>query len=169
MPKLQILIFPDPRLRTVAKSVVKFDETLEKLTQDMLEAMYDGEGIGLAATQVNIHKRIIVIDVTDEKSQPIVLINPIKIEASKQKLSTYAEGCLSVPGFFEEIERPDFIKISHLDVKGEKHILKAEGILAIVIQHEMDHLDGKVFVDYLSNLKRERIRTKLNKIKKGKR
>lgn len=163
MPILEILIFPDTRLRTVAKTVSVFNEEIDLLSQNMLQTMYQGEGIGLAGTQVNVHKRIIVIDISNEKDQPMVFINPeIKDITSKKELP-YSEGCLSVPGFYEEIERPSEVLVVAQNTKGEIFETLAEGILSVVIQHEIDHLEGKMMVDYLSNLKRERIRKKLLK------
>ena len=166
MPTLKILIFPDPRLRTVASTVDKVDEGTKTLIKDMLNTMYEGNGIGLAATQVNIHKRIIVIDVSEEKNKPLILINPLLEEIIEPKKVPYSEGCLSVPGFYEELERPSKIRIKALDLDNKTFSMEAEGILSVVIQHEMDHLDGKIFVDYLTNLKREIIRKKLLKQKK---
>ena len=166
MPTLKILIFPDPRLRTVASTVDKVDEGTKTLIKDMLNTMYEGNGIGLAATQVNIHKRIIVIDVSEEKNKPLILINPLLEEIIEPKKLPYSEGCLSVPGFYEELERPSKIRIKALDLDNKTFSMEAEGILSVVIQHEMDHLDGKIFVDYLTNLKREIIRKKLLKQKK---
>ena len=167
MALLKILIFPDPRLRTVAKTVEVVDDSIKKLAQDMLETMYQGSGIGLAATQVNVHKRVIVLDISESKDKPLILINPeIKkiIDPNKKKFS---EGCLSVPGFYEEITRPSAVEISYLDIDGKKKLLKANDLLAVVIQHEMDHLDGKMMVDFISNIKREMIRKKLLKTKGG--
>ena len=132
----------------------------------MLETMYKGEGIGLAATQVDVHKRVIVIDVSEEKNKPLVLINPLIEEIIEPNKLPYSEGCLSVPGIYEELERPSKVKISTLDLNNKTLKIEAEGILSVVIQHEMDHLEGKIFVDYLSNLKREMIRKKLIKQKK---
>ena len=166
MPTLKILIFPDPRLRTVASTVDKVDEGTKTLIKDMLNTMYEGNGIGLAATQVNIHKRIIVIDVSEEKNKPLILINPLLEEIIEPKKLPYSEGCLSVPGFYEELERPSKIRIKALDLDNKTFSMEAEGILSVVIQHEIDHLDGKIFVDYLTNLKREIIRKKLLKQKK---
>ncbi len=166
MSKLKILIFPDPRLRTVASKVVVVDDEIRTLIKDMLETMYKGEGIGLAATQVDVHKRVIVIDVSEEKNKPLVLINPLIEEIIEPNKLPYSEGCLSVPGFYEELERPSKVKISTLDLNNKTLKIEAEGILSVVIQHEMDHLEGKIFVDYLSNLKREMIRKKLIKQKK---
>ena len=162
MSILQILEFPDPRLRKIAKPVTVFDEELEHLIEDMLETMHDAEGIGLAATQVNVHKRLLVIDVSENRDAPQVFINP-EFEIIEHELSEYNEGCLSVPGFYETVSRPRAVKITAQDAKGEKIEQAAEGILATCIQHEIDHLDGKLFVDYLSTLKRHRIRAKLEK------
>ena len=165
MPLLKILIFPDPRLRTVAKAVEKVDDSLKKLTEDMLETMYEGSGIGLAATQVDVHKRVIVIDISEKKDEPLVLINPVLKKVIDPELKTYSEGCLSVPGFYEELERPSEIEISFQDVSGQDHTLIANGLLSVVVQHEMDHLEGKMMVDSISNVKREMIRKKLSKAK----
>jgi peptide deformylase len=165
MPLLKILIFPDPRLRTVAKAVEKVDDSLKKLTEDMLETMYEGSGIGLAATQVDIHKRVIVVDISEKKDEPLVLINPVLKKVIDPELKTYSEGCLSVPGFYEELERPSEIEISFQDVNGQDNTLIANGLLSVVVQHEMDHLEGKMMVDSISNVKREMIRKKLSKAK----
>ena len=165
MPLLKILIFPDPRLRTAAKAVEKFDDSLKKLTDDMLETMYEGSGIGLAATQVDVHKRVIVVDISEKKDEPLVLINPVLKKVIDPELKTYSEGCLSVPGFYEELERPSEIEISFQDVNGQDHTLIANGLLSVVVQHEMDHLEGKMMVDSISNVKREMIRKKLSKAK----
>ena len=162
MSILQILEFPDPRLRKIAKPVTVFDEELEHLIEDMLETMHQAEGIGLAATQVNVHKRLLVIDVSENRDAPQVFINP-EFEIIENELAEYNEGCLSVPGFYETVSRPRAVKITAQDAKGEKIEQAAEGILATCIQHEIDHLDGKLFVDYLSTLKRHRIRAKLEK------
>tara|TARA_X000000368_G_scaffold393685_1_gene359609 strand:+ start:1034 stop:1543 length:510 start_codon:yes stop_codon:yes gene_type:complete len=163
---LKILLFPDSRLRTVASEVEDVNAEIKTLCENMLETMYECGGIGLAATQVNVHKRVIVIDISPEKDSPLVLINPkIKVLPSETKLD-YEEGCLSVPGFFETINRPDSIEVDALDKNGKEFNMKAEGFLAVVIQHENDHLEGKVFVDYLSGLKRQRIRKQLIKQKK---
>ena len=163
MATLKILIFPDPKLRTVARPVKQVDDSIIKLTQDMLETMYEGDGIGLAATQVDVHKRIIVIDISNEKNDPIVLINPKITKLINEDIQSYSEGCLSVPGIFEELERPSAVEIKALGVDGKEFTLVAEDILSVVIQHEMDHLEGKMMVDYLSNLKREMIRKKMIK------
>ena len=162
MSILQILEFPDPRLRKIAEPVIVFDEELEVLTKDMLETMYEAEGIGLAATQINVHKRLLVIDVSENRDVPQVFINP-EFQIIEDELSEYDEGCLSVPGFYETVSRPRMVKITAQDATGEKIDLTAEGILATCIQHEIDHLNGKLFVDYLSTLKRHRIRAKLEK------
>ena len=162
MSILQILEFPDPRLRKIAKPVTVFDEKLKVLIADMLETMYQAEGIGLAATQVDVHKRLLLIDISENRDAPQVFINP-EFEIIEHELSEYNEGCLSVPGFYETVSRPRMVKITAQDAKGEKIEQAAEGILATCIQHEIDHLDGKLFVDYLSTLKRHRIRAKLEK------
>ena len=165
MPLLKILIFPDPRLRTVAKAVEKVDDSVKKLTEDMLETMYEGSGIGLAATQVDVHKRVIVVDISEKKDEPLVLINPVLKTVIDPEVKTYSEGCLSVPGFYEELERPSEIEISFQDVNGQDHTLITNGLLSVVVQHEMDHLEGKMMVDSISNVKREMIRKKLSKAK----
>ena len=162
MALLPILEFPDPRLRKVASPVTVFDVKLEVLIDDMFETMYDSQGIGLAATQIDVHKRLLVIDVSESKGSPLVFINP-SFEIIEDELSEYDEGCLSVPGFYETVSRPKGIKVQAQDRKGEKFEIEAEGILATCIQHEIDHLDGKLFVDYISALKRQRIRSKLEK------
>lgn len=162
MALLPILEFPDPRLRKVASPVTVFDAKLEVLIDDMFETMYDSQGIGLAATQIDVHKRLLVIDVSESKDSPLVFINP-SFEVIEDELSEYDEGCLSVPGFYETVSRPKGIKVLAQDRKGETFEIEAEGILATCIQHEIDHLDGKLFVDYISALKRHRIRSKLEK------
>jgi peptide deformylase len=162
MALLPILEFPDPRLRKVASPVTVFDVMLEVLIDDMFETMYDSQGIGLAATQIDVHRRLLVIDVSESKDSPLVFINP-SFEIIEDELSEYDEGCLSVPGFYETVSRPKGIKVQAQDRKGEKFEIEAEGILATCIQHEIDHLDGKLFVDYISALKRQRIRSKLEK------
>jgi len=162
MAILNILEFPDPRLRTIAKPVDVVDDALRQLIDDMFETMYEAPGIGLAATQVNVHKRLVVMDVSEDKSQPLVFINPA-FETLTDELEQYQEGCLSVPGFYETVERPQKVKIKALDRNGEPFEMLAEGLLAVCIQHECDHLNGKLFVDYLSSLKRDRIRKKLEK------
>ena len=165
MATLKILIFPDPKLRTVAKPIKDVNDSIRKLAEDMLETMYSGEGIGLAGTQVDVHKRIIVIDVSNEKNDPLVLINPVIKEVVNNENKAYSEGCLSVPGVYEELERPSAVEVSALDLDGKEFTFIAEDILSVVIQHEMDHLEGKMMVDFLSNLKREMIRKKMAKYK----
>lgn len=165
MAVLKILIFPDQRLRTVAKEILVIDDEIKALARNLLETMYEGKGIGLSATQANIHKRILVVDVSEEKDSPLILINP-KIEVLNEEEEVSSEGCLSVPGFFEEVSRPSEINITALNLEGKKFTIVATGLLAVAVQHEMDHLDGKIFVDFLSNLKRQRIKKKLLKISK---
>ena len=162
MAILQILEFPDPRLRKVAAPVSVFDARLEVLIADMLETMYEAQGIGLAATQVNVHKRLMVLDISENKDSPQVFINP-SFEVMDEELFDYDEGCLSVPGFYETVSRPQTIQARAQDYQGQEFELTAEGILSICVQHEIDHLNGKLFVDYLSTLKRQRIRAKLEK------
>ena len=162
MPILPILCYPDPRLHKVAKPVAAVDDRIRTLTQDMLATMYDASGIGLAATQIDVHERVIVIDVSEERNEPMVIINPEILWASDEK-QLGDEGCLSVPGIYDGVERSVAVKIKALNEKGESREIDAEGLLAICIQHEMDHLMGKVFVEYLSPLKRNRIKTKLVK------
>lgn len=162
MALLKILEFPDPRLRKVASEVDVFDDSLAQLVDDMLETMYDAPGIGLAATQVNVHKRVIVIDVSEDKSQPMEFINP-QVTILDKTPKSYDEGCLSVPGFFETVTRPSKVEIKARDRHGKSFTLEDDDLLAVCIQHEIDHLDGKLFVDYLSSLKRNRIRNKLEK------
>jgi peptide deformylase len=161
MTTLNILHFPDPRLRTVAKPVVKVDDAIRQLVDDMLETMYAAPGIGLAATQVNVDQRVIVIDISEEKNQPLCLINPEILEL--EGIEEMEEGCLSVPGVYERVQRADQVHIRALDRAGLSFDMQADGLLAVCIQHEVDHLDGKLFVDYLSQLKRTRIRKKLEK------
>lgn len=162
MAILSILEFPDPRLRTVATPVTQVDSRIQQLVDDMLETMYDAPGIGLAATQVDVHERVIVIDTSESRSEPKVFINP-EIEVLDPDLGDYDEGCLSVPGFFETVHRPKSIRVNALDREGAVFTEELDGLLAICLQHEMDHLQGKLFVDYLSPLKRQRIRGKLEK------
>ena len=164
MALLYILHFPDPRLRTVAKAVEEFDDELRQLVSDMFETMYEAPGIGLAATQVDRHIRLLVMDVSEGRNMPRCLINPRIIAADGEE--EMDEGCLSVPGFYEKVCRAEHIRVRAQDEHGETSEFEAEGIEAVCIQHEMDHLDGKLFVDYLSNLKRNRIRNKLLKAKK---
>ena len=165
MALLKILVFPDPRLRTLAEPIMDFDDSLKKLSEDMLETMYEGSGIGLAATQVNIHKRIIVVDISEEKNSPLILVNPTLKKIINPEKKSYSEGCLSVPGFYEELLRPSSVEINAYDVNGDEVNVVTEGLLSVVIQHEMDHLDGKMMVDFISNIKREMIRKKLLKSK----
>ena len=162
MAILSILEFPDPRLRNVAVPVTLVDARVRQLTDDMLETMYDAPGIGLAATQVDVHERVIVIDVSETKDQPQVFINPV-IEVLDDNLGEYDEGCLSVPGFYETVRRPERIRVTAINRQGETFSDDLDGLLAICLQHEIDHLEGKLFVDYLSPLKRQRIRGKLEK------
>jgi peptide deformylase len=145
--------------------VVAVDDGIRQLVDDMFETMYEAPGIGLAATQVNVHKRVVVMDLSEDRSEPRVFINP-EIEALTDEMDQYQEGCLSVPGFYENVDRPQKIKIKALDRDGQPYELIAEGLLAVCIQHECDHLNGKLFVDYLSNLKRDRIKKKLEKLHK---
>ena len=166
MALLNILHFPDPRLRTVAKPVTEFDDELRQLVSDMFETMYEAPGIGLAATQVDRHIRLLVLDVSDERNQPRCLINPEIIEADGEE--EMDEGCLSVPGFFERVRRADHIRVRARDEHGKTSEFETNGLESVCIQHEMDHLEGKLFVDYLSNLKRNRIRSKLVKQQKQK-
>ena len=161
MAILDILVYPDPRLRTVAKPVEKVDERIQTLVKDMIETMHDAQGIGLAATQVNVHEQVIVMKIPEDIEEPRVLINPKVIEKDGETI--YDEGCLSVPEYYAPVKRAETIKITALDEQGEIYELEADGLLAICIQHEMDHLQGKVFVDYLSKLKQDRVRKKLIK------
>jgi peptide deformylase len=165
MSLLPILCFPDPRLHTVAKPVQAVDARIKTLIADMLATMYDANGIGLAATQVDVHERLVVIDVSEDRNQPLVLINPEITWASAEK-QVNDEGCLSVPGIYDGVERASAIRVTALDGEGNSRTLEAEGILAVCIQHEMDHLLGKVFVEYLSPLKRNRIKTKMLKARR---
>jgi peptide deformylase len=165
MALLSILTYPDPRLHTVAKPVQAVDARIRALVTDMLETMYEANGIGLAATQVDVHERLIVIDTSEERNQPLVLINPEITWASDDR-QVGDEGCLSVPGIYDGVERSSAIKVRALDGEGKSRELSAEGILAVCIQHEMDHLMGKVFVEYLSPLKRNRIKTKMLKARR---
>ncbi len=164
MALLNILHFPDPRLRTVAKSVEEFDDNLRQLVSDMFETMYEAPGIGLAATQVNQHIRLLVMDVSEFGNQPRCLINPRILQADGDEESD--EGCLSVPGYYEKVRRAEHIRVRAQDENGDTSEFEAHGIDAVCIQHEMDHLEGKLFVDYLSALKRNRIRNKLLKAQK---
>ena len=161
MAKLTILEFPDPRLRKKAAPVEVVDDELRRLIDDMFETMYEAPGIGLAATQVDVHKRFLVVDVSVEKNEPHVLINPEILE--KDGTTVSEEGCLSVPGYYAEVNRAEHIRVRYLDREGNEQEMDAEGLLAICIQHEMDHLNGKLFVDYLSETKRQRLRKRLEK------
>ena len=162
MALLSILRYPDPRLHKVAKPVTVFDERLKKLVADMAETMYDAPGVGLAATQIDVHEQIIVIDTSETHDQLRVLINPEILWASEEK-KVYDEGCLSVPGIYDGVERPSEVRVRAVDVDGKAYEFDADGLLAVCVQHEMDHLKGKVFVEYLSPLKRNRIKSKLLK------
>jgi len=162
MAILPILCYPDPRLHKVAKPVAAVDDRVRSILDDMLATMYDAQGIGLAATQVDIHERIVVIDVSEDRDTPLVLINPEIVWASAEK-QTGDEGCLSVPGIYDGVERSTSVHVRALDAQGQSRVIEGEGLLAICMQHEMDHLMGKVFVEYLSPLKRNRIKTKLQK------
>lgn len=166
MELLTILEFPDPRLRTRAKPVERIDDDLRALFDRMFATMYAAPGIGLAATQVDVHRRFMVIDISEDRSQPLVFVNP-EIVARDGK-TVYQEGCLSVPGIHADVERSDRITVRALDRDGEPFELEADGLLAICIQHEMDHLEGRVFVDYLSSLKREQVRKRLEKAQREK-
>jgi peptide deformylase len=161
MALLTILEYPDPRLRTTATPVERVDDGIRRLIDDMLETMYAAPGVGLAASQVNVHKRIIVVDVSEKRDTPYAFINPT-IDALEGEQES-EEGCLSVPGFYELVKRADHIRVRALDRDGQPFELQAEGMLAVCIQHECDHLEGKLFVDYISSLKRQRIRKKLQK------
>jgi peptide deformylase len=161
MTRLTILEYPDPRLRTRATPVAAVDDSLRQLVDDMFETMYGAKGIGLAATQVNVHKRLLVADVSEGKDRPLVFINP-EIVATDE-VGTMQEGCLSVPGFYEDVDRAQRIRVRALGRDGQSFEMDADGLLAVCIQHEIDHLDGKLFVDYISELKRTRIRKKLEK------
>ena len=161
--KLNILIFPDPRLRKVAEKVTKFDKCLENLANDMLDTMYEANGIGLAATQVDKHIRLVVMDLSEERNEPRIFVNPEYEVLDGHNLFEFEEGCLSIPGFNETIARPDKIRLIWQNLSGETLEDKPEGILTVCIQHEIDHLDGKLMVDYVSALKRDRIRSKLLK------
>lgn len=162
MAKLSILRYPDPRLHTVAKPVKQVDERIRKLVDDMLETMYAADGVGLAATQVDVHERVIVIDTSETRDDPRVLINP-ELIAKSEEMSFSDEGCLSVPQIYDKVKRHSRVTVRALDREGEEVTFDAEGLLSVCVQHEMDHLVGKVFVEYLSSLKRDRIKTKMLK------
>lgn len=162
MAVLDILEFPDPRLRTVAKPVEAVDADLRTLIDNMVETMYAASGIGLAATQVNVHSRLLVLDISEDRDTPMIFINP-EVTIIDKTLGSYDEGCLSVPGFYEEVNRPQTIRVDALGRDGKPFTQELDGLAAICLQHEIDHLDGKLFVDYISPLKRNRIRSKLEK------
>ena len=162
MATLKILEFPNPNLRKIALPVTSFDNDLKCLIDNMFETMYEANGIGLAATQVDVHKRLLVLDVSEERNDPKVFVNPT-IDVIESALADYDEGCLSVPGFYETVSRPKKITVSAQDKEGSQFEIEADGVLSVCIQHEIDHLDGKLFVDYLSSLKRNRIKDKLQK------
>ena len=166
MATLKILEFPNPNLRKIAVPVTSFDSDLKRLIDNMFETMYEANGIGLAATQVDVHKRLLVLDVSEERNDPKVFVNPT-IDVIESDLADYDEGCLSVPGFYETVSRPKKIKVSAQDKEGSQFEIEADGVLSVCIQHEIDHLDGKLFVDYLSSLKRNRIKDKLQKEQKS--
>ncbi|MCB1999074.1 MAG: peptide deformylase [Burkholderiaceae bacterium] len=168
MSLLPILCYPDPRLHKVAKPVQTVDARIRTLIADMFETMYDAKGIGLAATQVDVHERLIVIDTSEQRDQPLVLINPEIVWTSAEK-HVNEEGCLSVPGIYDGVERFDAVRVSALDGEGTARTIEAQGMLAVCVQHEMDHLLGKVFVEYLSPLKRDRIKTKMRKLQRAER
>ena len=161
MPLLPILRFPDPRLKTVATEVVAIDESIRTLVRDMAETMYEAPGIGLAATQVNVHKRVVVIDVSETRDELLVLINPRLVEQSGSQVCE--EGCLSVPGIYDKVERAERVVVDYLDLDGKPQSISADGLLAVCLQHEIEHLDGHVFVEHLSQLKQVRIKAKLLK------
>jgi peptide deformylase len=162
MALLNILCYPDPRLHKVAKPVTEFDDKLRTLVADMLETMYESQGVGLAATQVDVHLRLVVMDTSDDRNQPVVLINPEITWFSEERVKG-EEGCLSVPGIYDGVERAVAVKVKAADEQGQVRELEAEGLMAVCVQHELDHLMGKVFVEYLSPLKRNRIKTKMLK------
>ncbi|MFP4606742.1 MAG: peptide deformylase [Thiohalospira sp.] len=161
MALLPVLHFPDPRLRTVAEPVTEVDDAIRQLIDDLFETMYEAPGIGLAATQVDVHKRVLVIDTSEDRNDPKAFINPEILQ--RDGIETMEEGCLSVPGIYEKVERADRVRVRSLDRNGEPFEEDLEGLTAVCLQHEMDHLEGKLFVDYLSELKRNRIRKKLEK------
>ncbi len=161
MPLLPILRFPDSRLKTVATPITKIDDSIRRLARDMAETMYEAPGIGLAATQVNVHKRLIVIDASETRDQLLVLVNPELVES--EGVQVCEEGCLSVPGIYDNVERAERVVVRYLDLEGQTQQIAAEGLLAVCLQHEMDHLQGRVFVEHLSALKQMRIKAKLAK------
>ncbi|MDE2439765.1 MAG: peptide deformylase [Betaproteobacteria bacterium] len=161
MALLPILRFPDPRLKKVAQAVAQIDDNIRKLAADMAETMYEAPGIGLAATQVDVHRRVVVIDVSEEKNQLLVFINPTLFRCEGEQIGE--EGCLSVPGIYDKVERAERVTVHYMDLEGKQQTMEAEGLLAVCIQHEIDHLNGIVFVDHLSQLKQGRIKSKLAK------
>lgn len=161
MALLPILRFPDPRLKTVAAPVISIDDSIRRLTRDMAETMYEAPGIGLAATQVNVHQQIIVIDASETRDQLLTLINPTLVESDGSQICE--EGCLSVPGIYDKVERAEHVVVRYLDLNGKEQTVSATGLLSVCLQHEMDHLNGRVFVDHLSVLKQTRIKSKLAK------
>jgi peptide deformylase len=165
MARLPILRYPDPRLHRKAKPVAQVDDRIRQLAADMAETMYEAPGIGLAATQVDVHEQVIVVDISESRDQLMVFINPVLLSKS-DSLSDYEEGCLSVPGVYDDVSRPAVVEVQALDLAGESFVVRAEGLLAVCIQHEMDHLQGKVFVQHLSRLKQSRIRAKMLKQEK---
>ncbi|MAK14255.1 MAG: peptide deformylase [Proteobacteria bacterium] len=162
----KILTFPDPKLREVAKEVTEFNSDLKSLAEDLIETMYEFKGIGLAAVQIGVNKRVIVADVSEEKKEPFIFINPTIRILNEDEKGGYDEGCLSIPGFYEEVVRPTQVEISFQNLSGKKEEIIPEGLLGVVVQHETDHLDGKLMVDYISSVKRQRIRSKLLKLKR---
>ncbi|MCC7412010.1 MAG: peptide deformylase [Gammaproteobacteria bacterium] len=164
MALLQILHYPDPRLRTRAEPVATVDDALRRLAADMFETMYAAPGIGLAATQVDVHRRLLVVDVSEDRNEPLCLINPELL--AEDGVEEMEEGCLSVPGVYDLVQRAERIRVRALDLQGEVREFDADGLLAVCIQHEMDHLEGRLFVDYLSQLKRDRIRRKLDRLQR---
>ncbi|MEO8543512.1 MAG: peptide deformylase [Burkholderiaceae bacterium] len=168
MALLPILCYPDPKLHKLAKPVTAVDERIRTLVANMLATMYDAKGIGLAATQVDVHERVIVIDISEERDRPLVLINPTIVWNSAEK-HLNEEGCLSVPGIYDNVERFDSVRVEALDVNGRTHSVEAQDMLAVCVQHEMDHLLGRVFVEYLSPLKRNRIKNKMRKLQREER
>ena len=165
MARLQILRYPDPRLHRKAKPIAKIDDRIRQLAADMAETMYEAPGIGLAATQVDVHEQLIVVDISETRDQLMVFVNPVLLSHAEQ-MSDYEEGCLSVPGIYDDVSRPAAIEVQALNLEGERFVLRADGLLAVCIQHEMDHLQGKVFVQHLSRLKQSRIRAKMLKQEK---
>ena len=162
MALLPVLCYPDPRLHKVAKPVARVDARIKKIVADMADTMYDAPGVGLAATQVDIHERILVIDISENQDELLVFINPELVWASPE-IKSWREGCLSVPEYYDEVDRPDVVRVKALDINGKEFELEADGLLSVCLQHEMDHLQGKVFVEYLSFLKRNRISLKMKK------